>query len=53
MKRFLFLMLAALIFVSAGCQEGPKGDPKFEKKEIDMEKLKPVQGEQTQKAPEM
>ena len=52
MKRLFLLMTVLLLFVSAGCQDTPQGDPNFKKEKVDMEKLQPKQGEKMQVAPD-
>ena len=50
MKRFFILFTVLALFVSAGCQQTPAGDPEFKKKKANMEELQPTQ-EKLQEAP--
>ena len=51
MKRLFLLMTVLALFVTAGCQDTPKGDPNFKKEKANMDELQPEQGKKLQQAP--
>ena len=51
MKRTFLLLTMLCLFVAAGCEQAPAGDPAFKKEKANMEELQPVQGQKLQEAP--